>query len=46
VLAYECGAFLNVKDGEFVVVGDVAKPWNCWSTESSEWSEPEHLNFE
>jgi hypothetical protein len=42
---YECGAFLKVEDGEFEVVGDEAKPWNCWSTESSGWSEPEHLNF-
>jgi hypothetical protein len=43
---YECGAFLKVEDGEFEVVGDKAKPWNCWSTESTGWSEPEHLNFE
>jgi hypothetical protein len=43
---YDCGAILQVEDGEFQVVGDEAKPWSCWSTENRDWSEPEQMNFE
>jgi len=42
----DCGAILQVEDGEFEVVGDPAKPWTCWSNENRDWSEPEQVNFE
>lgn len=42
----ECVALLQVKDGELEVLGDAAKPWNCWSNESIDWSEPEATNWE
>jgi hypothetical protein len=43
---YECASILVVKDGEFEIVGDPAKPFSCWSTENRDWSEPELMNFE
>jgi hypothetical protein len=43
---YDCGNIVQVKDGKFEIVGDETKPWNCWSTESYDWAEPEAMNFE
>jgi ABC-type branched-subunit amino acid transport system substrate-binding protein len=42
----ECVVVLQVADGELEVVGDAEAPWNCWSNESIDWSEPESTNWE
>jgi hypothetical protein len=42
---YDCGAILQVTDGEFEVVGDAAEPWSCWPSDTFDWSEPEQMNF-
>jgi branched-chain amino acid transport system substrate-binding protein len=41
----DCGVLLQVHDGEMSVVGDEAKPWNCWPADTRDWSEPEHMTF-
>lgn len=43
---YECIALVQVQDGEFVMVGDAAKPWSCWPGETRDWSEPERMTFD
>jgi ABC-type branched-subunit amino acid transport system substrate-binding protein len=42
----DCFSFVRVKDGEFEVVGDPAKPFLCWPGDTRDWSEPEPTNFE
>lgn len=41
-----CAAYVEVKSGKFELVGDPAKPFNCWDMNTSEWSEPVSTNFE
>ena len=41
-----CMSMVRVKDGEFDVVGDQAKPFACWPGDTTEWSEPQILDFE
>ena len=43
---YDCIALVKVSGGALEVVGDAAKPWNCWPGETSAWSEPTAMNFE
>jgi ABC-type branched-subunit amino acid transport system substrate-binding protein len=43
---HDCIAVVQVIDGEFVLVGDPAKPWTCWPGATSAWSEPVAMNFE
>jgi hypothetical protein len=43
---YDCIALVQVSGGAFEVVGDPAKPWNCWPGETSAWSEPTAMAFE
>lgn len=42
---YDCTVLVKVKNGEFEVVGDKAKPWVCWPGENRDWSEPTAMNF-
>jgi hypothetical protein len=41
----ECSVLLKIHDGVMSVVGDKAKPWNCWPGNTRDWSEPEPMNF-
>jgi branched-chain amino acid transport system substrate-binding protein len=43
---YDCIALVQVSGGAFEVVGDPAKPWNCWPGDTSAWSEPTAMAFE
>jgi ABC-type branched-subunit amino acid transport system substrate-binding protein len=39
-----CMAMVEVKGGEFEVVGDAAKPFFCWPGNTVDWSEPEVID--
>jgi hypothetical protein len=43
---YTCSDLLKVTNGKFKVVGDAAKPFNCWPGTTFDWSEPQHLSFD
>ncbi|MBL8776833.1 MAG: ABC transporter substrate-binding protein [Acidimicrobiales bacterium] len=43
--ALDCLAFVKVVDAEFEVQGDPEAPWQCWSGENRDWSDPEATNF-
>ena len=42
---YDCTALVKVVHGNFVLVGDKAKPWICWPGETRAWSQPTMMNF-
>jgi branched-chain amino acid transport system substrate-binding protein len=42
---FDCWSFVRVKNGEFEVVGDKAKPWVCWPGDTTAWSEPTPMDF-
>ena len=42
----DCFAVVQIHDGEFEVVGNKAKPWNCWPGDTRDWSEPTRMTFE
>jgi len=42
----ECSSEVTVVKGKFEMVGDPKKPWSCWDTWDTEWSEPVPTDFE
>jgi len=44
--AQACNAYVRITDAEFELVGDPAKPFNCWDNSDRGWSEPTATNFE
>ena len=45
---YECYSLNQIQSGKFVIVGDPATPFNCWSGTDLEWTsdQPEHKSFD
>jgi hypothetical protein len=43
--AKECIALVKVHDGKFKVVGDKAKPWECWDNDDKAWTDPTPTDF-
>lgn len=44
--AQDCFAFVTVgAGGKFQMVGDPAKPWQCWPGSTRDWSDPVPTNF-
>jgi hypothetical protein len=41
----ECGALVQVTDGQFETVAPPETPWVCWSNDTLDWSEPELTSF-
>jgi hypothetical protein len=44
--AEECAPLVQIHDGAFQTVGPPDKPWECWSNDSEDWSEPTPTSFE
>jgi ABC-type branched-subunit amino acid transport system substrate-binding protein len=43
--AHDCQSLVKVNNGNFVIEGDPAKPFNCWPGTTRDWSDPVPTDF-